>query len=289
MLAELAIGDAYGFSFEFVEPAFVLANNDGLSYHAHPHNDIKPGTYSDDTELALAVADFILYDRPATIPKLWDRIYKATRIRRAGYAAGFREQLDNARSPEDLARRILPTSTKSGGAMRAATCGLFPKIETVIDMAMMQASITHATRNGMAGAAGAAALVWACRQGCSRVYLPQFLEDVLPGFRFGQSWVGPVGNDALHVVKAAASALAEAPGDGLTEILKASVAFTGDVDTVASIAMAAGSMHPDIRNDLHIDLYNKLEPEGQGSNFVSILQAKSKTLLEASSFAIGAP
>jgi ADP-ribosylglycohydrolase len=281
MLAELAIGDAYGFGFEWADPEYVRLSNDGLRYHHHPkHPQHIPGAYSDDAELAIVVADFLTYDNVWNAPALWERIFKVTREPRAGYASGFRMVLDEAKTPQALAKRIVPLSEKAGGAMRAAACGALQSIGEAINMAMMQASLTHATRNGMTGAAGSAALVWACRQGCDRAYLPQFLEDLLPGFRFAEGWSGPVGNDALQVVKAAATALSADPESGLTEILKASVAFTGDVDTVASIAMAAGSMHPEIKNDLSLELYNKLEPQRQMSGaFAAHLREKSRTLL----------
>ena len=55
-----AIGDAYGFCFEFASAEFVAANND-LNYHQHPEfSSTIPGVYSDDTEMQLALAEFML-------------------------------------------------------------------------------------------------------------------------------------------------------------------------------------------------------------------------------------
>jgi hypothetical protein len=60
----------------------------------------------------------------------------------------------------------------------------------------------------------------------------------------------------------------------LSDILVRSVAFTGDTDTVATIAVAAGSMHPDIPNDLHDDLYRNIEGGKYGWRYLKALDAK---------------
>jgi ADP-ribosyl-[dinitrogen reductase] hydrolase len=61
MLVECAIGDALGAGFEFTSSYFIKDNFNPkkLSYIQHPSHQIKPGCYTDDTQMSLAIAEFI--------------------------------------------------------------------------------------------------------------------------------------------------------------------------------------------------------------------------------------
>jgi ADP-ribosyl-[dinitrogen reductase] hydrolase len=62
VLVELAVGDAYGAGFEYVDQSAVWAGNDLSRYVAHPRHRIAPGSYTDDTQMSLAVAEAIVDD-----------------------------------------------------------------------------------------------------------------------------------------------------------------------------------------------------------------------------------
>ena len=156
--------------------------------------------------------------------------------------------------------------------MRAAPCGLLATIDDVRNIAMWQASVTHATRDGMNAAAASALLVWACRHGIDQGFLPQFLNDTVPGYQWDIPWTGPVGAPGIHSVKAALDALSN--NTNLHDILVHAVAFTGDVDTVAAIAIAAASMHPDIEQNLNPALLRNLEGGKYGWRFLQALDVK---------------
>lgn len=73
-------------------------------------------------------------------------------------------------------------------------------------------------------------------------------------------------------VRAAVTALTN--GKNLGELLRACVAYTGDVDTVAAIAMAAGSRAVDLAQDIPSSLYNTLENGRFGRDYLSELDAR---------------
>lgn len=274
MLLELGIADAYGAGREYAPAEDVTLNNDGITYVQHPKwANLTPGRYTDDTQMTIALAEFLLSGQPLNTTELACHFVKAfKRDERAGYAGGFYKLLQEVKTGYDLMDRISPMSDKSGGAMRAAPCGLLATIDDVRDVAMFQASVTHATRDGMNAAAASALLVWACRQGIDQGYLPQFLNDTVPGHAWDIPWVGPVGTSGIHSVKAALDALTNEAT--LHDILVHSVAFTGDVDTVAAIAVAAGSMHKDIDQNLNPALLRNLEGGKYGWRYLQALDAK---------------
>ena len=62
MLYEIAIADAYGAGFEFSPPDDARPN-DGLCYHRNAkHPSLRPGAYTDDTQMSIAVAECLLAD-----------------------------------------------------------------------------------------------------------------------------------------------------------------------------------------------------------------------------------
>lgn len=60
----------------------------------------------------------------------------------------------------------------------------------------------------------------------------------------------------------------------LREILRAAVAFTGDVDTVATIALAAASRSPQVAQDLPPVLVTNLENGSYGWDYLRTLDAR---------------
>jgi ADP-ribosylglycohydrolase len=67
MLLQLAIGDAYGAGFEYVDVDVVTARNDLSAYVQHPRQGIKPGCYTDDTQMSIAIAEAIISGEPWTL------------------------------------------------------------------------------------------------------------------------------------------------------------------------------------------------------------------------------
>ena len=259
MLVELAIGDAYGAGFEYAPQEFVVRYNTLESYVQRPtHLGIAPGAYTDDTQMTLAIAELMVDGTPWTPLALADKFVEVYhRDRRDGYAGGFQRFLESVSSGAEFLRRIRPDSDKSGAAMRAGPIGLLPAVAEVRRHAALQARVTHDTPAGVAAAEAAALAVHYCHFELGPLAdIGRWVDDELGG-GWSRPWRGKVGSKGEMSVRAALTALADATS--LSGLLRRCVAFTGDVDTVATVALAAASRSPQIEHDLAGPLYDQLE------------------------------
>jgi len=64
----------------------------------------------------------------------------------------------------------------------------------------------------------------------------------------------------------------------MSELLRTCIAFTGDVDTVASIALAAGSCSLEVTQDLPLYLFETLENGAYGREYIRTLDAQVMAL-----------
>lgn len=276
MLIELAIGDAYGAGFEYVADRIVRTQNNLSTYLKHPRHDIGGGRYTDDTQMTLAIVEAMLSDEawtPTHLARRFVEVFK--RDPRAGYAGRFYAFLQEIKSGDELLARIINDSDKSGAAMRACPMGYYPTIAQVMEYCQIQAAITHNTTNGILAAQAAALAAHFCiyRLG-SLTQLPEFLSDLL-GYDWQQPWHGKVGAAGLDSVHAAITALSQ--HHDLAGLLQACIAYTGDVDTVATIALGAGSMHADMEHNLPQHLLDGLENGVYGRDY---LQALDQQLMD---------
>jgi ADP-ribosyl-[dinitrogen reductase] hydrolase len=267
MLLELAIADAYGAGFEYVNPEIIQASNNLSGYVQHPRHQIKPGCYTDDTQMSIAIAEAIAQQQPWTPEVLADKFITAfKRDPREGYASSFYEFLLTISDGSEFLEKIQPSSDKSGAAMRAAPIGIFHSIEKVIEAATIQAKITHNTPDGI-NAATAAALMshyFIYRLG-EKKDLGRFLEDHVSG-EWSQPWQGKVKSKGWMSVRAAITAVIR--NQSMRELLKDCIAFTGDVDTVSAIALAAASCSDEIVQDLPTHLIQGLENTPYGRDYI---------------------
>src|SRR6185369_7230707 len=113
VMVELAVGDAYGACVEFADPAAVSAGNDLGGYVAHPDHAIRPGCYTDDTQMSLAIAEAIVEDLPWTPLALAGKFVEVfKRDPRAGYTRWFHQFLTRVDSGAQFLAGIAATSDK---------------------------------------------------------------------------------------------------------------------------------------------------------------------------------
>ena len=280
MLLELAVGDAYGAGFEYAEPEFVEAYNDLSRYVQHPRHQLKPGSYTDDTQMSLAIAETLVAQEPWTPEVLAHRFVTTfKRDQREGYSSKSYQFLLRVEDGSQFLAEITWTSDKSGAAMRAAPIGILPTVEDVIEATTIQAAITHNTPDGI-NAAVAAALMshYFIYQLGAKNELGKFLEAQVPG-PWSQPWQGKVKSKGWMSVQAAITAIE--CNNSLTELLKYCIAYTGDVDTVAAIALAAASCSKEITQDLPQHLIQGLENSTYGKDYIINLD---KQLMSLSNF-----
>ncbi|MGV9614234.1 ADP-ribosylglycohydrolase family protein [Nocardia xishanensis] len=274
MLVESAVGDAYGAGFEYADPAFVAAHNTLRGYAQHPrHLGIRPGAYTDDTQMTLAIAELLVAGDPWTPLELANRFVAAFhRDPREGYAGRFYDFLRSVHDGAEFLRRIRPDSDKSGAAMRATPIGLLPTVDDVLHHAAVQAAVTHDTPAGIASAQAAALAVHYCHYELGPLAkLPQWVDSHVPN-GWSRPWRGKVGSKGRMSVGAALTALSTS--GTMSDLLRTCVAFTGDVDTVATIALAAAARSPEITQDLPAVLLANLENGTYGRDYLARLNGE---------------
>ena len=274
MLVELAVGDAYGAAFEYVPAAVVAEHNTVTGYRRHPtHTGIEPGAYTDDTQMTLALAELLADGAewtPHTLAAKFVEVFH--RDPRAGYARGFHGFLLATRTGREFLAGIRPDSDKSGAAMRVSPVGLLASAELVREYAAVQARVTHDTPGGVASAEAAALAVHYCHHGLGPLPdVAAWISDVT-GVDWTRPWTGAVGPKGETAVRAALTALAAATS--MRELLRACVARTGDVDTVAVIALAAASRSAAVAGDLPSALYRDLERGPYGHDYLHALDRR---------------
>ncbi|PHJ69068.1 ADP-ribosylglycohydrolase [Nostoc linckia z18] len=276
MLLELAIADAYGAGFEYADE--MLVNNDLSRYVQHPRFRLIPGSYTDDTQMSIAIAEVIVAQALWTPEVLAESFVTAfKRDPRQGYARNFYNFLLEIQNGEEFLIKIRPDSDKSGAAMRAAPIGIYPTPEKVIEAATIQAAITHNTPDGI-NAAVAAALMshyFIYRLGPKRK-LAKFLESYVPG-QWSKPWQGKVKSKGWMSVRAAITALIR--NDSISEILQDCIAFSGDVDTVAALALGAASCSEEITQDIPHHLMAGLENGAYGRDYLIELDRQLMSLV----------
>ena len=273
MLVELAIGDAYGAGFEYAPARIIRELNDLSRYVQHPRHAIRPGCYTDDTQMSMAIAEAIVEQEPWTRLNLANRILAAfKRDPREGYASGFYAFLQSTDNGHDFLAKIRPDSDKSGAAMRAVPIGVYSDVSTVIERCRLQAALTHNTTGGI-NAALAASLMshyFLYKLG-PRSALPEFIGRFVDG-PWSTPWHGKVGAQGMMSVHAALTAVLTQ--HSLSDILKACISYTGDVDTVATIALGAAACCVEIEKDLPERLVQSLENEDYGLDYLRELDSK---------------
>jgi ADP-ribosylglycohydrolase len=273
MLVEIAIGDAYGAGFEYVAEEVVRARNDLSAYIQHPRHRLLPGCYTDDTQMTIAVVEVMLSGQEWTADLVSTGFVKAfRRDSREGYSKRTYAALNAAQAGAEFLARIDPVSDSSGAAMRAAPLGLYPTVAEVLARSRFQAELTHNTPDGIRAAQAASLMTHYThhRLGPKRE-LPAFLARHLPG-EWGRPWSGKVGRPGIGSVRAALTALLAS--DSMCELLRACVHFTGDVDTVAAIAMAAGACCEEMVQDLPAHLHDGLERGNFGYEYLAELDRR---------------
>jgi ADP-ribosylglycohydrolase len=273
MLLEIAIGDAYGAGFEFVAEHVVREHNDLSSYLQHPRHALSPGRYTDDTHMTIAIAEAMLSGQAWSAELLASSFVSVfRRDPREGYSKRTYAALHSAEDGAAFLARVDPTSDTSGAAMRAAPLGLLPSVEEVLLRCAFQAALTHNTPDGVRAAQASSLMTHYThyRLGPKRE-LPAFLSGHLGG-DWGTPWRGKVSSSGMACVRAALTALVQC--DRMSELLRACVDFTGDVDTVAAIALAAGSCAAEIEQDLPAALHAGLERGPYGYEFLTGLDGR---------------
>ena len=258
----LAVGDALGFPVEFIGSAEIRRRHgpQGLTDFVPPHSH-PLGTYTDDTQMSLAVAEALVRAGRGELDEVMSAIA-------AGLAA-WAESPENDRAPGSTTmsacRRLfagrswrargVPESKGCGSTIRTAPIGLYyhGERDRLVEMASNSSIITHGHPCAVAGAVANALAVSLALDGVEpQDFLPAIIattEDIRGEFAdkmrevpqvltmepdgafdvLGDAWV------AEEAMACALYCFLRSPTDYRTAVLTGANA-SGDSDSVASIA-----------------------------------------------------
>jgi len=274
MLLEIAIGDAYGAGFEFSPIDKVNTYNNLTSYQQHGLG-MPAGTYTDDTQMSLAIAELLIDKTPWTRENIVEKFVACfKRDERLGYSKGFYQFLQSINNGREFLNNMKPISTRNGAAMRAAPLGIVSNIDDLLNMAELQASVTHNTEIGIKSAQAVALMAhyFIYNQG-NKHQLLEFVSDFTQ-FTWKDNWQGEVACCGEETVHALFTVIKNT--ERLNDVLIESVNFSGDVDTVASLALCIAKLSGEFETTLPEFLYSQLENGTYGNQY---LRAKGNELM----------
>lgn len=280
MLIEIAIGDSYGAGFEFAKPERLAQLKNDLSVF-YPHNlpgHLPAGSYTDDTQMSIALAEHMIADEPWTREALAERfVSNYKRDPRNGYSRKMQAILDSVTNGTEFLTTIVPDSDRCGAAMRSCPIGLYPHVFEVVKRARIQAAVTHNTPAGIETSSAIALAVhyFHYNKGPKSDLIKFLMSEESTAYLFKNTadlWPTKtrVTSEAIPCAKAAISAVIR--NDTMSDTLKECIDYTGDVDSISAMALGIAScIKKDMKNDLPENLYNGLENGKFGLQYIKEL------------------
>ncbi len=287
MLLQIEIGDSIGVGHEYTSGLNAPPND--LGFYQHPiHTGLKPGMYSDDTQMSLIIAEMVIDARMGSF--VFTELDVANRFvsgfkrdPRKGYSRGLQTLLEEVRNGSELLSRINEhgRTDKNGAAMRIAP--LVYLTDNLDELFRINEIVSGITHEGTAIEAARCVLVccWALKYKNSSLnemleYIKTYFDSSL---KLDQPWMErvKVSNDlGLITVRAAITSVIMSNGI-LSDVIKTAIGLGGDTDTVASIASAIASQSKDIKDDITPKdssfnyLIHQMENSNYGVNYIKII------------------
>lgn len=151
-----AIGDSLGMPFETRLPndPFLL-NWDGKTFLNSEHHKLKPGQWTDDTQLSIEVAESLIQNNGFNGDDLSARYVDWIVSGRArGYGKTTLMAIQSLQLGKHWTESGVNGSLGNGTAMRAAPFGVYYRndLQTLLKVVKLDSAITHASDNAEAGA-----------------------------------------------------------------------------------------------------------------------------------------
>jgi ADP-ribosylglycohydrolase len=252
----------------------VEQHNDQLKYVAvRDDAAVPPGSYTDDTQQTIAIAELLVEGTEWTPENIAQKLVDVYhRDPRNGYSRRVKMALNASASGAEFIKNIDPNSDTSGAAMRACPLGIIHDIPELVERVTIQARISHNTDLGIQAALASALATHYCIYQIGELSeVGKFIASQVPG-DWDVAYNEFVGQKGWMSVRAAITALSQ--HDNLADMLKACIAFTGDVDTVATIALGAAATSPLVEKNLPNHLYQNLEAGNYGLEYLQALNER---------------
>jgi ADP-ribosylglycohydrolase len=267
LLTYIAIGDAYCMATEYIKSP----RDDELKakalefkrYLSHPSHGLKPGTYTDDTHMSIGNAEVLTEGnhtnvKPIDFASKWVEVYR--RDRRTAYSRNFQLFLDRTSSGKEFLDNIVSTSNKNGAAMRSVPLGVLPTPEETMRVAELQAKLTHNSPGGIFSSKAVALMAhFAMHETHSMSYknLSRYLMHYLHADVqvlydlelidecFKEGWCERVAGPEVGIITTFAVFELLTSCDSLVKVLRKTIEWGGDTDSVAAIALGIASCRRD--------------------------------------------
>ena len=273
MILEAAIGDAYGAGFEFRDFEFIKINNNLTAYHPHGLYTEIYKRYTDDTQMAIAIAELVLEEENWTKEKVADKFVEVFhRDKRRGYSDRVYTALDSSDNGKKFIESLSFQSNGNGSSMRAYPIGYIKDIDKLLAFCEIQAQTSHNTIEGISCAKRIALAVHFYRYDVDKqTNLITFINETLNENEIYEV-TSPIDMHGYPTTKAVIKIVSEATS--MKDCLKYSIDFGGDTDTVAALSMAILSQKKDCINDIPDFLYHDFEKGEYGYQYLEKLDKK---------------
>ncbi len=302
----IAIGDAFGAGYENLSRSEVQEALNMTQYDCYPfESGHKPGHYTDDTQMSIAVAKTLYgmcFDRRNLTHSFLEE-YKSNNI--IGYSRGFLSILEASKSPEDFINNVVHTE-RNGAVMRAVPIGVLQDIKKVVENSVINAQISHNTDSAITASVAIALashyffynlgqpseVIEFCIDNMGG-FNPESLEYLAEVSKMGELkpeiLFGEENKDhgvPIHGLKTAGAVLyllTRYSHDGM-ETLKQAVLLLGDTDTTSSIALgivqsaSEGGLDDFLQDDLQNGDYGKDYIRRIGTRLATILPMEVRSI-----------
>ncbi len=284
ILLRIAQGDAYGMATEYIkmprDREVRAAALKFVGYVKHPTHKLAAGSYTDDTQMSIAVSEVLLGEDLSREAFAEAFVRCFVRDPRDGYSRNFQVFLEKTKTGEEFLKNINPDSDKNGAAMRSVPLGVLPNPDDVRLLAAVQAALTHDTPDGILSSQAVALMSHFAlhSDGEFNVDLEEYLDEHLPAFgkpmrEMSAEWPFRVAAPRVGMRTAVAVACLLQTGNDLMDVLNMTIEAGGDTDSVAAIAWGIASARMPLRGMDFLE--EELEPGGQyGPKFLKELGNK---------------
>jgi len=258
VLLGTAVADALGVPFEKKLHNYeALVEWDGKTYLGSEHHNLKPGQYSDDTQMSMMVAESLIENRgfnPDDLSKRYVDWLVSGRAR--GYGRTTLMAIQALDSGKHWSESGVAGSMGNGTAMRAAPFGVYFRndLYSLVNICKIDSAITHASEDAEAGSIAIALAAAYAVNGNTDNLLEKIWEKLpnskvksliysLPSL-IDSSYIEP--QQALRVLGTKADVRETVPSalycflkfDTYHEAIVAAIKAGGDTDTTAAIVGA---------------------------------------------------
>jgi ADP-ribosylglycohydrolase len=290
MLLRIAQGDAYGMAVEYLLPEeHKDLFKDVLKFEKYcqtpKFKEIKAGSYTDDAQMSIGISETLINKHikvEANYAVSFFDTFK--RDPRKGYSRGLQTLLEEGTSYSDVFyNKIKPWSNANGAAMRSVPIGVLPTPSQVLEIAALQAKITHNSFGGIASSQAVALMshfalytdfpftdlnAYCLAQGCD---IFKYFDK--PYARRVKAYPEEAGDMGVGINTAHAVLTLLKSSSSLLEIAKKTIELGGDTDSVLAIAWGIASCR--FKEELPEFFEKDLEKDGKyGPEFLKKLGAE---------------